>query len=51
MFSIVAGFAGTTYGFWRRMARAEIQWAGFYGAYVGAGLGFVIYSIVLVIEL
>lgn len=51
MFSIVIGFAGTTYGFWRRLPRGEIQWVGFYGAYIGAGLGILIYSAVLISEL
>lgn len=47
----MAGFAGTSYGLWRGMPREEIQWAGFFGAYLGVGFGLFIYLVALFGEL
>jgi hypothetical protein len=41
--SILIGFAGTSCGFWLRLSRDEVQWAGFLGAYLGVGVGLVVY--------
>jgi hypothetical protein len=49
--SILLGFFGTSYGFWRKQPREEIQWAGFFGAYLGAGFGLSIYLLLLIGEL
>ena len=47
----MTGFAGTSYALWRRMPREKIQWAGFFGAYAGVGLGLAVYLLVLLGEL
>lgn len=49
--SILMGFAGTSYGFWRRVPRDDIQWAGFCGAYIGVAAGLLLYMMVLLSEL
>jgi hypothetical protein len=49
--SFLMGFVGTSYGFWRGMPRDEVQWAGFFGAYLGVALGLLIYMATLVSEL
>lgn len=49
--SIAFGFVMTARAYWRGAARADVQWAGFEGAFVGAGLGFVVYVFALVAEL
>jgi hypothetical protein len=49
--SILMGFAGTSYGFWRQMPRAEVQWAAFFGAYLGVAAGLVLYMTALLSEL
>lgn len=51
MVSILMGFAGTSYGFWRQMPRAEVQWAAFFGAYLGVAAGLVLYMTALLSEL
>ncbi len=49
--SIMTGFAGASYGFWRQMSRDEIQWAGFFGAYIGVAVGLLFYMAALLSEL
>jgi hypothetical protein len=49
--SVLIGFAGSSYGFWRRLPRDEIQWAGFLGAYFGVGFGLVAYLVILLWQL
>jgi hypothetical protein len=48
--SILLGFFGTSYGFWRKQPREEIQWS-FLGAYLGAGFGLSVYLVLLLGEL
>jgi hypothetical protein len=47
----MAGFAGTSYGLWRGMPREEVQWFGFFSAYLGVGFGLAIYIVLLLTEL
>jgi hypothetical protein len=49
--SVLVGFAGTSYGFWHGLPRDEIQWAGFFGAYLGVALGLATYLAILVWQL
>ena len=51
LLSIMAGFAGTSYGLWRGMPREEVQWFGFFSAYLGVGFGLAIYIVLLLTEL
>lgn len=51
LISALIGFTGTSYGFWKQMPRDEIQWAGFFCAYVGLAVGLVFYIATLLGEL
>ncbi len=44
LFSIAAGFVLTAHAFWRGDTRGDVQWAGFKGAFIGAGVGLVVYG-------
>jgi hypothetical protein len=46
--SAAISFVWTAYAFWRGVGREEILWSAFVGAFVGAGIGFVLYWISLV---
>lgn len=50
VFSIIAGFVGTTHALVRRMPRDEVQWRAFLTAYAGAGVGLLIYVTAIVVE-
>jgi hypothetical protein len=49
--SILMGFSATSYGFWLGLPRDEVQWAGFLGAYIGVGLGLIVYLLKLIVPL
>jgi hypothetical protein len=49
--SIIAGFLGTSYGLWRGMPRDDVRWIAFSWAYLGVGLGLLIYCGSLIGEL
>lgn len=46
--SFAVCFLLTLAAFWRREGREEIRWAAFVGAFAGAGIGLLIYSIGLI---
>lgn len=51
MASIVTGFLGTSYGLWRGMPRDDVRRIAFSSAYLGVGLGLLIYCVSVIIDL